>query len=413
MGTLNKKTVGAWLLHHDQKLANARTTEFESIVAAGRSARLLSAISREHQTTVSRERVVVLAQQTGIREIEAHGYLSQLERHGLIDVSESAVTVLGVSQAGLLGHAADLFEDQSPLGVDRAVVDLAERSSQAPLRRDDCAEELADNYRLSTVEVDDVFRQSESIGFVDYENDGASRIYFNGSLFRRGDAAKAKLVLDNLSHDEAARLVEAEERLKAAGCVLANELHKILGLNLWRKLHQIGFFDVSEVFNEKGATKFVTKPEALAKYVPAALADMLDDAKALASSLTYGIVNSPHARGRIRDPAALIGALLNRGYVEGWARAIKKDYRALERRGVVQVTTTSAGNRLSLLKPEVGRMAQDLILNGNAATTAAEIIVADGVASFRGPEAARVTERKRAVPESKAGVMRTLNVLRK
>ena len=38
--------------------------------------------------------------------------------------------------------------------------------------------------------------QSEHIGFVDYENAGHDRLYFNGSLFKREQAGKAKRILD-------------------------------------------------------------------------------------------------------------------------------------------------------------------------------------------------------------------------
>jgi hypothetical protein len=192
-------------------------------------------------------------------------------------------------------------------------------------------------------------------------------------------------------------------------------VRQLLGDNLWSKMHQIGYFEVSIVSNERGPTEFVTKPEALTKFVPSGLADMLDDAKALASSLTYGIVKSPDARGRIRDPSALINALIGRGYVEGWAPAIRQDYQILERRNVVQVTTSSQGHRLTLLKPEIGEMAKDLILRGDASGTAAEIIVGTQAVQFHGPEAARSAERERKkdIPEAKTATSRALNILRR
>lgn len=409
-----KTTVGAWLLHHDQKLSSAQTTEFESIVVAGRSARLLSVMSREDETTLPRERVNELARGIGIRKLEVDGSLHELQKHGLIDKSTHGdVAVLGVSQASLLHHAADIFDAQSPTGLERAAIDLAERGSQSPFRRSDCEEEVADTYRLSESELNDVFEQSEQIGFVDYESDGEERLYFNGSLFRRQAASKTKRLLENLSSDERDRLLTLGERLERQGCILADDARKLLGEPLWSKMHQMGFYDVSIVVNERGATEFVSRPEALAKYVPNGLADMLDDAKALASSLTYGIVKSSQERGKIRDPSVLIGALIGRGYVEGWAQAIKKDYKILERRGVVRVTSSGRGNRLELLKKEVGTMARDLILRGDASGAAAEIIIGNREAHFQGPENSRSIERRRQVPEAKSSLSKSLNVLRK
>jgi hypothetical protein len=410
-GGLSKSSIGAWLLHHDQKLQNAKTTAFDNIALSGRAARLLSVVSREDEFTVQDERVHALAQGLGIRRYEVDGLLAELARHGLVDRGRGGVAVLGVSQVSLLDHAADIFGAQSPLGTERAVIDLAERGSVSPLRRGDCEEELRDTYKLSATEADDVFTQSEHIGFVDYEKDGAERLYFNGSLFRRGDADKARRVLDGLDADEVRRVTEADGRL-SQGCVLADDIRAILGPKLWSKLHQIGFYDLSAVANESGATEFVTKPEALAKFIPNGLADMLDDAKALASSLTYGIVRSHDARGRIKDPSALVGALVGRGYVEGRANAISRDYKILERRGVVHVAETSRGYRLTLLKREVGQMASDLLLQGNASGTAAELLASAAPASFVGPETLRVSERNKDIPEARAEASRTLNILR-
>lgn len=410
---VDKRTVGAWLLHHDQKLISTKTTEFESIVTAGRSARLLSVISREEEATVSSERLQELARGIGVRRIELGGLLSELQSHGLIHHGSDGVAVLGVSQVSLLDHASDIFEAQSPDGMERAVIHLSEMGSHSPIRRSDCAEELADTYSLSKPALDDVFLQSEHIGFVDYERDGMERLYFNGSLFKRNNAGKSRAILDNLNETETKSLLVAEEALKQRGCLLADEIRHLLGPILWSKMHQIGFFEVSVVVNERGSTEFVSKPEALVKYVPNGLADMLDDAKALASSLTYGIIKSPPARGKIMDPFVLINVLINRGYVEGWAPAIKRDYQTLEKRGVVRVTESERGNRLTLLKREVGQMARDLILRGDASATAAEALIGNQVSRFLGPESARMIERKKEIPEAKIAASRSLNILRR
>ena len=414
MSTKNSKsTLGAWLLHHDQKLQNTNTTEFESIVVAGRSTRLLSVISQENETTISKEHVNELARGIGVREIEVGGFLNKLNEHGLIDIGTSGIGVLGVSQVSLLDHATDIFEAQSPQGIDHAVIELAERGSHTPLHRKDCGEEISDIFKLTKHELNDVFRQSEHIGFIDYEMDGVEKLYFNGSLFRRDSAAKSKLILQSLSTEEQQKLGEAESSLNKQGCILADELRQILGAKLWSKLHQIGFLDVSVVSNERGSTEFVSKPGALAKYIPNGLVDILDDAKALASSLMYGIIKSHDTRGRIKDPSVLIDVLISRGYVEGWASAIKRDYQVLERRGVVKVTTSELGNRLTLLKPEVGKMARDLILSGDASTTAAEVLVGSQAIRYYGPENSRVIERKKEIPETKVAASRSLNILRK
>lgn len=410
---LNAGTIGGWLLHHDQKLLSSKTVDFESIATAGRSTRLLSAISKEDAWSVDSGRIIELGRNLGIRKHELNGLLDILSSAGLVQVDAKGVTVLGVTQAKLLEHAASIFEAQEPQGLEYAVLALAELGSSSPLRRSDCTEELADTYKLSRVEIDDLFVQSEHIGFVDYEGKGEDRLYFNGSLFKRNHAEKAKKILDHLNDTERKNLLEADERLRERGCLPATSVMRILGEDLWSKLHQIGYFEVSTVSNEFGSTEFTTKPEALTKFVPSGLADMLDDAKALSSSLTFGILASPPERGRIKDPEVLMDIFINRGYVEGWASAIKKDYVPLEKKGVVKTTTSSNGHRLTLLKPEVGNMAKELVLKGNAAKIAAELVVGNRKVGFSGPEALRIQERLKDVPEAKAAAARSLDILRK
>ncbi len=409
----NKSTIGAWLIHHDQKLLSARTTEFESIATAGRAARILSSISREEEWDVPNDRVIELARVNGIRRHEVAGLLTNLQEQGLVDVGISGVSVLGVSQHRLLDHAADIFESQTPVNIDRAVIQLAEIASHRPTTRQDCGEELSDTFKLSRTELTDIFDVSERIGFIDYEGAGIDRMYFNGSLFKRGMAAKSRAILDGLRADEASALQTLNEELSNRNCLPIELVQQRLGMQLWSKLHQIGFYEVSGVKNERGESLFVVLPSALSKYIPTGLADMLDDAKALASSFTYGIMKSNHARGQIRDPSALINALINRGFVEGPVAAIKQDYQELERRGVVQVTDTPKGYRLDLLKTEIAVMSRDLIIKGDASDVAARTLISSAPTQFVGPEGKRVVERVNAVPETRQNLSRSLDILRK
>ena len=414
---VSPNVAGAWLMHHDQKLSAVKSTEFESITIAGRAARLLSYVSKEAQWTVSMERVQVLAQANGIRRHEVPGLLSELAAAGVIDLGDNGISVLAVRQANLFQHAAAIFEGQSPAGIERAALDLADRASDRPVEQRAIAEELGDLYRLSAPERRDLVNLSKQIGFVDHEVARDQTLLFNGSLFKRENAEKSRIILDGLSAVERQGLLDVEGRLTGSGCLPEEIVTYILGAALWSKLHQIGYFQVSMVTNEIGSTRFVTKPAALVKYVPGGLADMHDDAKALASSLTYGILKSNNVRGQITMPDKLMGALINRGFVEGWAEAIKQDYQTLERRGVVQVTSSSRGNRLTLLKPEVGEMARELILRGDASEAAAKATFGTQAGQFVGPEqarrAARSPEKLKDIPETARATSKALDSLRK
>ncbi|TAX75916.1 hypothetical protein ELI00_06455 [Rhizobium ruizarguesonis] len=408
-----KATTGAWVLHHDQKLTAVRSPDFGNISLAGRAGRLLSVMSKEDEWDINNDRLTELARVNGIEKFALPGLLEELRKAGLIDRGNDGVAVLGVTQASLLGHTADLFESQQPEKLERAVIDLAERASQSPVARSDCEEEISDTHKLSKSERDDLFSLSEQIGFVDFENGKSDRLYFNGSLFSRENAEKAKNVLEGLNAEEQKLLLEADHLLSKMGCAPAETLKKLLGPILWSKLHQIAYYEVSVVANERGATEFVMKPASLAKFVPGGLADMLDDAKALASSLTYGIVKSSNVRGAIRDPEVLIKVFINRGYVEGWAEALREDYKLLERRGVVTVTSSNKGHRLTLNKPEVAEMARELILKGDATQAAVHVAASQSAAQFYGPDHTRHAERLKDIPEAKSGAARALSVLRK
>jgi hypothetical protein len=299
------QVTGAWLMHHDQKLSAVRSTEFEGITTAGRAARLLSYISKEDDWSVPLDRVQTLAQANGIRRHEVAGLLGELQKAGVIDQGKTGVAVLGVSQNNLFQHAAVVFEEQSPSGLERAALDISEIASQSPVDELSVTEELGDLYKLSKSEKQDLVNLSKSIGFVDHESVRDKTLLFNGSLFKREDAKKTQIILEGLNATERQNLLDADARLSSSGCLPEDTIVAVLGSQLWSKLHQIGYYQVSQVTNEKGSTRFVTKPSALVKYVPGGLADMHDDAKALASSLTYGILKSSHARGKIQDPAVL------------------------------------------------------------------------------------------------------------
>jgi hypothetical protein len=404
---------GAWLVHHEQKLSAVKVAGFDATISAGRTARVLSLITREDEWEVPLDRVEALAKANQINRLELRASLTTLSEQGLIDLTDKAVAVLGVTQSMLLNHAATMFDAESPDNTERAAIVLAEMASEAPVKKSECAEEIGDTFKLSNKDVGDLFEQAEQIGFIDYDGDGADKLYFNGSLFRRDVANKAALILNSLKSDEQARLAQADALLSKSGCVLKSKLIGILGDALWGKLHQIGFYDVSTVSNNSGDTEFVSLPGALSKYVPESLADMLDDAKALASSLTYGIAISDTVRGRIQMPSQLLSKLISRGYVEGRAFAIASDYHVPEQRGVVQVTRTDQGYRLTLLKKEVGEMARALILEGDASEVAAGLMASGAAKAYRGPEMARVAARKPFVGASNRMVRSTLDILRK
>jgi len=103
-----------------------------------------------------------------------------------------------------------------------------------------------------------------------------------------------------LKAPEAALLTEVNQKLQETGCLPLETVNRILGQDLFARLHSIGLFDVSVVGNDQGKSYFVTRPAAFSKFSNSIADDALDLAKALVASLTYGMTVSSYYRGRIQ-----------------------------------------------------------------------------------------------------------------
>jgi hypothetical protein len=60
-------------------------------------------------------------------------------------------------------------------------------------------QEISDVHKLTNTQVNDVFNQSEEIGFIDTETVDGDKLVFNGNLFKTDTIKKAKRVLDSLN----------------------------------------------------------------------------------------------------------------------------------------------------------------------------------------------------------------------
>ena len=81
------------------------------------------------------------------------------------------------------------------------------------------------------------------------------------------------------------------------------------------------------------------------------------------------MTQSGASRGRIEMIGALLRKLIN-GFAVGPATAIGEDYRVLETKGVIQVTPgASYGYMMRLLKKDIGEMALNVLITGEAAST--------------------------------------------
>lgn len=182
------------------------------------------------------------------------------------------------------------------------------------------------------------------------------------------------------------------------------------------KLQAIGMYDVNQVSNANESKTFITKPSAFNKYGDPFEEDALDLAKAFVSSLYYGIKFSSQERGKISMLKALLTKLVN-GHEVGPATAIGEDYKLLELKRVIQLSSDSKyPNRfhMKLLKKDVGLLAMQVLEVGD---TSEQVVLGNNICSgnvtnYTGPEYNRQIVRKRQNSQSKKAVTELLRTFR-
>lgn len=409
---MDKKTQGAWIIHHGKKIAGASNAaaNYSTIDLAAKSGALLSRMAGSKQFNLDKPLVETLAKAGGLNpKTELPACLAQLEAQQVIGrASNGAVSVIGVTSSSALDHTASLFEANEPEAHENAAISLGELVSSTPIERETAKEKIGDEYRLSSEQVEDVLDQSASLGFVESDEDGTNPLLFNGNLFRRDSVVKTKRVLDGLSSAEQRVFADFEGRLKSTGAQRIADAERILGSTLLSKLRAAGVFDENIVSNEAGDHSFITLPGAFHKFSSPMIDDAFDHAKALVAALSYGMHVSSTQRGRVWGVDLLLRKLL-RGEAVGPAPAIGKDYRALELERVVQITQVGSRYKMSLVKKEVGEIALQVLQTGSASVASVAGDIPDmQVTNFTGPERARTQFRKRQDMQPTAGQMRGL-----
>jgi hypothetical protein len=413
--SVDKKTEGAWLVHHSTKLQSvAGAVEFQDIEFAGKCGVLLSALAADRQATLSNKRVAAIARAAKLNtHTDLPAILSKLQERHLIDRSAAGIEVLGLTTPTVLSHTADIFRSTDPTREEVAALSLAEETSRAPAVEADLCDKLGDLHQLTPDGATSLITKSVTIGFVDAQPlDGVTRLLFNGNLFRVENAKKFEAVLNSLSPTDRTNMNDLEQRLIKKGCIEESDARGLLGDVLFDKLHSIGVFDVNSVSNDKETIYYVTRPGAFGKYGNTVAADALDLAKALVSSLTYGMTKSVHSRGKIRLLNLLLDKLI-RGETLNPSTAAGQDYKILELKGVVQVTpATGAMFRMRLLKREVGVHAKNILNFGDASEGSLPSLPGASVTTYWGPEDNRTIKRRRLTEPDKSTTAVLLNDIR-
>lgn len=411
---MDKKTQGAWLLHHGRKLQATMNQDFDAIAFAGKSGTLLSAVSGEHQGLVSQKRMEALARANQISpRTELPAIITELARQRLVAPGKDGVEVLGLTGHSVLEHTARIFDESNHEPHEDAVILASDLASENPISDKAAAQLLGDQFKLSGKQVGDTLDLAGKIGFFDSEPISKDeKLLFNGNLFRRDDARKINAVLASIKPAESKLLLEVNAKLQETGCLPLGTVESTLGKDLFARLHSISLFDVSVVGNDQGQSYFVTRPAAFSKFSQSIADDALDLAKALVASLTYGMTVSSYYRGRIQMVSKLMSKLIA-GYSVGPATAIGNDYQALEHKGVVKVSPADGGMfTMKLLKPEVGRLALAVIEEGDI--TAESVLQLPGakVTQYVAPEANREVQRKNSTEAVRLNARNLLQEIR-
>lgn len=417
---MEKRTEGAWLVHHTKKLFDTESFEFEDVELAGKCGLLLSSLTAsEEQSELNSEQVHTIARFSNIKKTEIDTILKTLAKEHLIDIAKNgSVSVLGITTSSVLIHTSEIFHTTNPNSLQKASVELAEKVSDAPQTDLELKEYISDLYRLEQNKLDTLFKQSEEIGLIDYEQKDDEKILFNGNLFRRENIFKTEKVLTSLSSDDTEKVIELNQLLDSYGCIQIEIAKRVLGDKLLDKLHSIGMYDFNEVSNPTHAKIFLTKPSAFSKYGNPFEEDALDLAKAFIASLYYGMSISTSDRGRIRSRQMLYNTLrkLLRGEEVGPCTAIGQDYLILEQRRVIKLTESNYRGQyyMRLLKMDIGNLAYELFRRGDITEQVSfDALKSSNVIQYSGPEFNRMrTRRKKGATTSTKNVIEQLRTLR-
>ncbi len=203
---MEKRTEGAWLISHARKLLDVRDTQdFEDIELAGKCGVFLSNLAAsDEQSDLNSNKVSAIAKVSNIKKTEIETIKNKLKDARLIDTGiNGSISILGITTSTVLTHTSDIFLNNKPSDYQKAAIDLADNISELPKGEKILCEYISDHYNLSKSDTNDLFSQSEEIGFIDYETlEDSSKFYFNGNLFKRDAVNKTNAVLTSLKSED-------------------------------------------------------------------------------------------------------------------------------------------------------------------------------------------------------------------
>lgn len=418
---MEKRTEGAWLIHHTKKIQEVtNATDFEDIELAGKCGLFLSSLAAsDEESTLSKDKVEAIAKASNIKKVELITLKSVLKDHQLIDTSKNGdVSVLGITTSSILTHTSDIFNNTTNDNFQKASIELTNYCSDKPINNNILRDYIGDTYELTNRKTNSLFKQSEDIYLIDFEIFDEEKVYFNGNLFKHNAIEKTTKVFNSLSTSETQKISEVNALLDEQGCITYDKAHSILGDVLLGKLQAIAMYDFNEVSNDTHTKVLITKPSSFSKFGNPFEDDALDLAKAFIASLMYGMYISSNSRGKIQGFSMLKNTLrkLLKGDRVGPCTAIGQDYQVLELNRVIQLENAKNGMYyMRLLKYDIGQLALAVLEYGDLAEyeTINTDLKSSSISSYSGPEKIRTKNRRKKDTSINNNVGELLRTMRK
>jgi hypothetical protein len=296
---MESKLKGAWIVNHANKLQEVTNAgnDFPNILLSGKCGILLTAIITDEQHTIDNKKLESYAKANDIViAFELPIILQELESRRLISKGQSGIDILGLTPSTVLTHVADIYTSKQPDSSENAAIDLSERVTDYPEKASIVSEYISDTYHLKKDDSIDLINKSCQIGFIDSEKIAKDTLLFNGNLFRKEDSQKMAGIIESLSESEREVFQKINDELNINGILTEDYVQQQLGIDLMSKLVGIGFYDLNRILNEQGCFGYITKPSSFSRFSKTFADDAFNLAKALVSSLTYGMKQRQEAK---------------------------------------------------------------------------------------------------------------------
>jgi len=292
-----------------------------------------------------------------------------MEQEGFIEVfgtgDTASVRCNVIDYNAILAKTSELFRTLDPSEEEILVLEILDLGIRVPTTKSDAfgklssqseeavsrALELADGY--SIVKLLDTHEMREPV--------------FYSPLIWGENIGKAGRALSHLEEPRRSLLLELIERIRgyqgvpelAARKWAEKEgdpalIHFVVGL---------GLIDRTDILTKEGGrTSFLTTPHLYGEIAAAHGKDVCDRVRLFLDSVRHGQHYGQWLTGRINDPVALLGKLINTGEI-GQCTAIGRDYVLVEKAGVVKVQpgTRSGQFVMHLVQKDTVELIRDIL----------------------------------------------------